>query len=373
MADARYGGYLAADMELLGGTVDGMDVEKLSQEQLADHLDQRTMARNQAINLILGGLSLPTTARGALLGQETAMPDWEPGTELSRGSRVKTTGIDAVGFPVTKFLVRSGWTRDYLAKATNREIIRHVESIMQAHMATNWKHALRAIFNNVEWTWTHDMFPEDGSLKVKPLLNADGYIAPEWMSHSFTGSENHYLALGAGTLDEPDLQSMADELRKHGYGVSQASGGMGGRIEVWINSAEVADVQAHTNFVASNDPIVVDLNKIAVDLDQDKYIGYNSAARCFIRQVDYIPANYALAFATNSQANAGQQMMRVNSFAPLRRRIPTTAALQGIQRITESHYPLQETFWEDWFGFGVGMRTTAIVGLLAGAYSVPTI
>jgi hypothetical protein len=373
MADARYGGYLSADFELLGGVVDGMDIEDLSQDELATFLDARMMARNAAVNLILGEISLPTTARGALLGQESAMPDWSPGTELSRGQRVKTSGLDAVGFPVTKFgPVRSGWTRDYVAKATNREIVRHMDSVMQAHMQTNWKEALRAIFNNVEWTWTHDMFPEDGSLKVKPLLNADGYVSPEWMSYSFDGTENHYLALGAGTLDEADLQTMADELRKHGYGVSAAAGGMGGRLEIWINSAQVANVQAHTNFVASNDPIVVDMNKIAVALDQDTHLGYNSAARCYIRQVDYIPAGYCMMFATNSDAN-GQQISRVNSFAPLRRRIPTTASLQGIQRINESQYPLQESFWEDWFGFGAYARGSAIVGQLAGSYTIPTI
>lgn len=373
MADQTYGGYLSADMELLGGTVDGMDIEDLSQDELATFLDMRMTARNNAVNLILGEISLPTTARGALLGQESAMPDWSPGTELSRGQRVKTSGLDAVGFPVTKFgPVRSGWTRDYVAKATNREIVRHMDSVMQSHMQTNWKEALRAIFNNVEWTWTHDMFPEDGSLKVKTLLNADGYVSPEWMSNSFDGTEDHYLALGAGTLDEADLQTMADELRKHGYGVASAAGGMGGRLEIWINAAEVADVQAHTSFVAANDPIVVDMNKIAVALDQDTHIGYNSAARCYIRQVDYIPAGYCMMFATNSDAN-GQQIARVNSFAPLRRRVPVTPSLQGIQRINESQYPIQESFWEDWFGFGTYARGSAIVGQLDSAYAVPTI
>jgi len=374
MADARYGGYQAADFELLGGVVDGMDIEDLSQEQLADFLDARIAARNAAVNLILGELSMPTTSVGALLGQESAMPDWSAGTELSRGARQKTAGLDAVGFPVTKFgPVRSGWTRDYIAKATNREIVRHMDSVMASHMATNWKEAMKAIFQNTTWTWTHDMFPEDGALKVKPLLNADGYVSPEWMSNTFDGTEDHYLALGAGTLDEADLLQMSSELRKHGYGVSAANAGMGGRLELWVNSAQTADVQAHTNFVPSNDPIVIDMNKIAVSLDQDTYVGYNSSARCFIREVEYVPAGYTMMFMTNSDPGASQAASRVNGFAPLRRRVPTTAALQGIQRITESQYPLQETFWEDWFGFGCGMRGTAIVGQLAGSYTVPTI
>jgi hypothetical protein len=342
MADSRFGGYLSADYELLGGTVDGMDVEKLSQADLATFLDARITARNGAINLMLGELSLPTMARGSLLGQESAMPDWSAGTELSRGARQKTSGLDAVGFPVTKFgPVRSGWTRDYLAKATNREIVRHMDSVMASHMATNWKQAMRALFQNAEWTWTHDMFPEDGSLKIKPLLNADGYVSPEWMSQTFDGTEDHYLALGAGTLDEADLVTMTAALRKHGYGVSGANGGMGGRIEVWINSAERADVIAHTGFIASNDPIITDINKIAVGMDQDVYIGYNSSARCFIREVEYVPADYAVAFMTDS-VPSGQGASRVNSFAPLRRRVPTTGSLQGIQRVQETQFPLQE-------------------------------
>lgn len=376
MADSTFGGYIAADYELLGGTVDGMDVEDLSREELVEFMDARMAARNAAVNLILGELSLPTRARGSLLDQAAAISDWPKGTELSRGYRQKTSGLDAVGFPVYKFgPMRSGWSRDYLKKASNFEILRTFDNIMAAHLNTNWKEAFRALFQDTEVTWSHDMFPEDGSLKVKTLLNNDGYTSPEWMQNTFDGTENHYVDLGAGTLDEPDLEQLAALLRDHGFGVSPASGGRGGRIEHWINSAEQADVEAHTNFVAANDQIVIDINKeYAAGIDQDIYIGYNKASRGFIRVVDYVPADYCLTFVTNSQPNAGQQRARVNGFAPLRRRVPTTSSMVGIQRIDETQYPLVEAFWEDWFGFGVGERRTAAVGHLSGAgYSVPTI
>lgn len=377
MADLTYGLSLSADYELLGGTVDGMDVEKLSRAELAEFMDAATEAQNRAVNLIMGELALPTLSRGALLDQAPDIGEWPKATELDRGRRRKTVGLDAVGFPVNKYgPMRAGWTRDYLKKATNFELIRTFQKIMDGHMEANWKEALRAIFQNAEWTWSHDMFPEDGSLKVKPLLNADGYVSPDWSSNSFDGTETHYLTGGtSGTLDEADLETIASTLRKHGYGIASASGGMGGRIEVWLNSLEVTDAKAHTNFVSANDPVVIDANKAyAGGISQDTYVGYNSAARVFIREVEYIPTDYVLGFATNSQPNAPDTVARVNGFAPLRRRVPAMASLRGIQRVNESKYPLQESFWEDWFGFGVGARNTAVVmHLTEGAYAVPTI
>lgn len=374
MADTTFGLHMTADLELLGGTVDSMDVTKLSREQLVEYMDAATKAQNGAINLILGELSLPTVARGALLDQAPAIDEWEKSTELNRGRREKAGGLTGVGFPLTKFSKRTGWSRDFLAKADNFQIMRTFRKIMDAHMSTNWKEALRAIFNNTAWTWTHEMFPEDGTLTVHPLLNADGYISPQFGSNVFAGSEDHYMALGTGTLDETDLENMAGKLRDHGLGVSVASGGMGGRVEVWINSAQRADVEGHTNFVAPNDPIVVAADyEYAAGIGIDNYVGYNKSARVFIREVDYIPSGYVLAIATNSQPDASQFAARVNGFAPLRRRVPTQAELRGIRRIDESRYPLQDAFWEDWFGFGVALRYSAVVGKIAASYTVPTI
>jgi hypothetical protein len=242
---------------------------------------------------------------------------------------------------------------------------------MAGHMQANYNEAMRALFRNTDITWTDDLFKEDGSITVKPLVNGDGsFTPPEWRGNTFTGSHTHFVTTGGATLDEADLVALADHLREHGYGVDPSVGGFGGQIVVWINNAQVSDVQGHTNFVAANDPIVVNINKIyAGGVNQDRYLGYNSAARVWLREVPYVPASYYIGMVTTETGDSPQ-----NGFAPLRRRIPTTAALQGIRRFEGTDYPLQESWWQDFFGFGVYNRISAVVGkVTAGAYDIPTI
>ncbi len=374
MADQTYGLGIAADLELLGGTVEGMDVEKLSQEQILDHINKRTEARNRAINLIMGQLSLPTTQRGFLIGQHADIGEWPKATEQDRGRRRKTAGLDAVGFPIFKFgPVRSGWTYDMLQKISNTQLLAFFNSVMAGHLEANYKEALRALFRNTDLTWTDELFAEDGSITVKPLSNGDGFIAPEWNGFVPDGTEDHYLALGTGAMSEADLEQVVDALRRYGYGQSQSVGGTGGSIVVWINDAQTGDVQGHTNFVAINDPIVRDINKIFVEGDLDEFLGYNSAARAWIKVVPYMPAGYVLAFVTSALSDGNGTRAVVNRYAPLRRRVPTSEGLRGIKRFDQKDYPLQDAWWQDFFGYGVGARNTAVVGQLAASYTVPTI
>jgi hypothetical protein len=368
MADNTKGLNLAVDL-IQGQTVEGMDVEKLSRAQLRDHMDARLLSRNRAINHIMGQLATSTTQRGDLIGQHAHTGEWPKATELDRGRRIRTAGLDALGYPITKFgPVRSGWSYDMLAKRTNTELLIFLDDVLAGHLTTNYNEAMRAIFRNTEYDWSDDLFKEDGTIKVKPLANADGFIPPEHNGQTFAGSHSHYVAGGTGTLDEADLVVAADHLREHGFGQSRAVGGFGGTIVTWINTAEVADVQAHTGFVAANDPFVQNINKIFVNLDQDQYLGYNTAARTLIREVPWVPADYALTFVTD---NVGETPS--NRFAPLRRRVPTAGDLVGIRRFDEHDYPLQESWWQDFFGYGVGNRLTAVVSQIAASYSIPTI
>lgn len=370
MADSTHGLHTAADLIAGTTTLQGMDVTKLSRDQVRDYMDARTAARNRAIAVLMGQLSQPTQSRGDIVGQQTGLGEWPVATEQSRGERVKAAGLTAVGFPISKFLRRSGWTKDYLAKATPLDLLQFSEAVMQGHLETNYKMALRALFNDTAWDWTDTLFPEDGTIKVMPLVNGDGtYIPQDWVGNTFDGTHTHYLDTGDGTFAEADLEAGANHIREHGYGVSTGVGGFGGVIVVWINSAQEAAARGHTNFVDANDPVIIDANKIiAGGIDRDQYIGYNSAARAYIRVVPWVPSGYVVYFATTTLADNA-----VNQWAPLRRRIPSQPALQGIKRFDETHYPLEESFWQDFFGFGVGNRITAAVQKVAASYTVPTI
>ena len=104
MANTSFGLHLAAD--LIGGTVQGMDVDKLSREKLFEMIEMRRKARNKAISMIMGQLSLPTQDKGDLIGQQPSVGDWEKATELSRKKRERTAGLTGVGFPVYKTVKR---------------------------------------------------------------------------------------------------------------------------------------------------------------------------------------------------------------------------------------------------------------------------
>lgn len=368
MADTTYGLHTTAD--LMATTVNGMDVSKLSREEIRNMIDARLAVRNAAIGFMMGQLSQPTQARGMLIGQHSATGEWDHATEQTRGERRKVSGLTAAGFPIFKFHRRSGWTREYLAKASPVDLLIFFEDLMQGHMATNYGNALRALFNPTAYDWTDALFPEDGTIKVVPLVTSGGgFTPPPWQGNEFDDTHEHFMATGDGNFTQTNLVNLVTNVREHGYGVSTGVGGFGGRIVVWVSTDEEDNVRAHTDFVAANDPIVIDANKeFAAGIDSDQYIGYNKTARCFIRVMPFMPSGYVLAFATTTLGDGA-----VNRWAPLRRRIPTTPALQGIQRIQESKYPLVESFWEDYFGYGVANRISAAVMKLAASYTAPTI
>lgn len=370
MANNNLGTITSLDF-LNASLVEGMDVAKLTRDQLVQAIDARLAARNAAINQIMGQLSRPTVQRGDLVGQHTEMGEWPKATEMDRGRRSRTSGLEAVGFPIFKFGPRrTAWTYDYLAKATNLEIAIQFEEVMTGHLTTNYKEALRALFNNAKWDWSDTLFPEDGTIKVMPLVAGESdFVPPEFQGKTFDSTHSHYLNCGDSTLAEDDLQGATDHIREHGYAVDPSVGGFGGTIVVWANSAEEAALRGHTGFVAANDPMVADINKIyAQDLVRDVYIGYNKTARCFIRIVPWMPAGYLLAFATTTLAIVGD-----NGFAPLRRRVPTSADLVGIKRFDDKTYPLQESWFQDFFGYGVGDRLSAAVLKKDSSYTIPTI
>lgn len=368
MPDLTFGLQLAGD-QIAGKTVQGMDVDKLSTEQLRDTIQARLDARNRFLTIIGGELWRTTTQGGSLIGQEAATGEWKIATEQTRGMRRRTEGLTAVGFPLHKYEIRSGWSRDYLAVATNTDILRVTDTFLAGHWETQYKEALRALFTNTNSTWSDPLFQADGTRAVKPLVaNLGDYIPPEWQGNTFAASHTHYLATGDGNMDEADFLTAANHLREHGFGVSTSVSGLGGRLVVWIAAAKEAEVRAHTNFVAANDPIVIDANKeFAAVGDQDQYIGYNTSARCWIRVVPWMPTASYLMFATNA---GGENPS--NDFAPLARRIPPVAGLQGVRLIEETRYPLEDAFWEDWVGYGVYNRISAICGTVGASYVIPT-
>lgn len=372
MADNTFGTHMVSDL-LLAGTVNGMDIDKLSQDQLYQAIEERRKVRNQAINFIMGPLSIPTQERGDLIGQQEAIAEWDIATETSREKRVRTAGLTGVGFPIYKFLKRTGWTYDYLARAKNSQIAATFDEIMNAHMLSNYKMALRALFRNTTRDWSDELFAEDGTLKVFPLAHGALYTPPPFSTNTFADTHDHYLALGAA-FAEADLTSMADHLREHGYGVSQMAGGKGGVIVVMIHDDQRATVAGFTNHID-----VADMNIAqgpgsttahvagASGLDIDTYLGYNSASRCYIRVSDLIPSSYQLGLVVESL-----NVYAPNKFAPLRRRTPKTAALNGIHAFGDESFPLKDAWYQDFFGYGVGNLLTACVNFMHNStYSIP--
>jgi hypothetical protein len=367
MADTSYGIHLSPD--LLGGTVQGMDIEKLSRERIREMIDARQEARNAATDLILGGLAITTTDRAALIGQHNEIGEWEDATETGRPRRRKVSGLTGVGYPIYKYEMRSGWSYDYLAKATNMELLNTFEEIMSGHLMGLYKGALRALFSNTAYTWSDTLFQEDGDLAVKPLVGNDAdYTPPPWQGNSFDGTHDHHMANGT-PFDEADLTLLATEIREHGFGEARSIGGYGGHIEVWIPTNLKSTVIAFTNHIKANDQMVSDINKIWAKVDGDRYLGWNSASKVWIREVPWLPDNYYIGFASTVE-KPGQR----NAFAPLRRRVPKEAALRGIHRFDDREFPLKDSYWVDFYGFGCYNRISAAVGFVdAGAYAVPDI
>lgn len=271
-----------------------------------------------------------------------------------------SAGAD-VGFPLRKYQVALGWTRDYFEVANASEVFAQFQAARDADVSAVQREIKKAIFNSVNTAAYVDINVDGQTLPLKALVNADGFPLPTGPNGEvFDGSTHtHYLA--TASLVAADLTSLIGTVVEH-FNT--------GNVIVAINRASETAVRALTGFNAYLAAALVP-NIAAVHatktLDQtnlyNRAIGYfdggGGAAEIWVKP--WVPANYMFAY------NAGQP-------APVVMRVRN--AQRGSLRLVADNeeYPLRAQTMEREFGMSIWWRTNgAVLYTGGGSYTVPTI
>lgn len=278
--------------------------------------------------------------------------------EYGRLPTKKTAPGQTVGFPLELFGAATGWTREWMLKASVTEIARKALEVQQAHRIQVLTEMKRAIFLSSNYTFVDEL--ADGvSLPVKRLVNADSaLIADGPNGEQFDGATHtHYTA--APTLVNADLLASVNTVIEHGHG---------GAVKMAINRANEAAVKALADFepyvdvrlvpgTQANQALGTRLDPSRVD---NRAIGLFGAAEVWVKP--WAIAGYAFTWDSSDDL-------------PLVMREEEQEALRGLQLVAEiDAHPLTAEYWEARFGFGVWNRTNGAVHQFTNAtYQNPTI
>ena len=283
---------------------------------------------------------------------------------LSRPGAIKFPGQYPVSYDLRDARDQLAWDDVSIAYLTLEEVQTAVRTVFIRHL--NWVrfHMLKHLFNN-----TNDVFTDEtagADLTIRRLANADGTQFPPLYGQSamVPGTHDHYLVSGyastAISATNNPMKALRTTIEEH-FGP--------GNIMTFINATETPAIEALADFVPIEDP------NLSLPITQDAIAGAVPSSvpgrvigrldRQWISEWLAVPANYILS-------------VDMDQTPPMKKRIDEPTGISGRGALAlvarQQEFPLQESFWRDRHGFGVGNRLNGAVMFLDGgaAYNPPT-
>lgn len=317
-------------------------------EATALFVQEETTRRTEKVNQ--GGVD-----EGQLLG-----PDGRPLEQ-------RPTGQVEVGYPWYRIGWAFGGNSETLAAMTVADTQRSINTIVGGNAKRHMREINRAFWSNANYTYTEEqnLYGDSGTITVRRLANSDGSLFAPVNNSDTEADDNHYLvsnylASAISATNNPFV-TLAAEIREH-FDSTQA-------VVAFINSAQRNQVLTGLpNFV---DADVEGISRgVTADRAQElgvtvpgDFLGIDGDSGVYVYVWDRTPATYISGFA-------------VGQPAPLKRRVPALATLQGFRlEAEEEHDPMWKRTYRDRFGYGVANRLGAAVIQLkaSGTYDVPAI
>lgn len=315
-------------------------------------------AHQAVLTDVVSEIASPTTDKLDATGTTAAMT-MRRFDEYGKPVTQKVSGAYNLGYPLEKWGIGIGWTREWFRTHTLRDLAVQTLAAEAAHVAAVYAGIRQAIYLSANYSFVDEF--GDGpiiTIPVKRLVNADGLaIAPGPNGEAFDGATHtHYLA--NATLTAAFGLSLVNTVLEH-----RVTGG----VRIAIAQADRTAWEALTGFKALNDPriqyVATDTNRASIDITRmnNLQIGTFSAAEVWVKP--WAVSSYPLAYDS------------ANPSKPLRYRQRNGEALQGLQTAAQNDaFPLHAEFMEAHFGFGVRERTAAAVLDNAHAsYTDPTV
>jgi len=312
--------------------------------------------RNAAQGLFVAEQTTNHTERVQLGG-------FDEGQEIGPDGRPRetyTSGYVDAAYPLKRIGWALGWNLETFARFTVADLDRQVAAKTAGNAKRHMREIFRAFFDNVNGTFIDEDY---GSLTIRRLANTDGSLFPATTGTDAEAQDNHYLVsgylTGAMSATNNPLVTLAAEVREHFDATST--------VVAFINSAQRANiVTLLPSFVDAPTEGIVAAPADAQALDIDvtvpgEFIGTDGDSGVRVYVYNRVPATYIVGGV-------------VGAPAPLKRRIPAIASLQGFAMVDEErHFPFYKRTWIERFGYGTANRLSfAVMQLKAsGTYDVP--
>lgn len=256
---------------------------------------------------------------------------------------------EEIDFPLRKFSRSTGWTADFMARATPADIATRVIGFQTAYVTRFRQELAAALFGKANYSFI-DKLGDGTTLAIKRLLNADGMQipnAPDGTTFA-KSTHNHYAGTTGGALAYTDIDTLIANVTEHGLT----------NVQLIINQANVSTLAglASTKFTALTLAVVAVPGRtsgtvetqVVTDDPANKLVGYWAGYPVLTRS--WVPSGYYL-------ANAVDAPMK-----PIVHRIDKFTNLNGLRLVADfQSHPLSAQTYEAEIGFGVWGRHSAAI------------
>jgi hypothetical protein len=269
-------------------------VKRVGVETVTAVLEADLAMYNSLVNGLLSELCDITEDERRLFGVSSGNQMTEV-DEFGVGASQRVSNPYSIYFPMKKYTFASGWTKDFMARATAADIAQKMLDAQTAHKLTLQAEIRKAIFRSTNVTFRDALVDNVSGLTAYRFLNADGKAIPMGAAgETFAGStHNHYNSTGTATV--ADATALINTVVEHGHG---------GRMILAINRADEATVRAYSGFVALQptwliNPMYAAANGVpsqALDVSKvdNRQIGFLGAAEVWVKS--WCPDNYYFAW-----------------------------------------------------------------------------
>lgn len=267
--------------------------------------------------------------------------------ELGVARTQKPTQGAEIDFPLRKFSRSTGWTADFMARATPADLATKVLNFEKAYVTRLRQELAAALFAKANYSF-EDWLGDGTTLAVKRLINADSMPIPDAPDGTTFNAATHNHYNGTASLATADIDAVIADVTEHGFT----------NVQLIINQADVATLTAlgSTKFTALTLAVVAVPGRtsgtvetqVVTDDPANKLVGYWAGYPVLTRS--WVPDNYYVAVAVDAPQK------------PIVHRIDKFSALNGLRLVAEfNQHPLSAQTYEAEIGFGVWGRTSAAI------------
>lgn len=360
------------EADVLSQTADGRSLN-----DLWDEFRRVTQLYNSERTTLVDFLTFPVTQVIEDVPQG-GTSDFEEASEFGvpKGQRASLDYF-SMAYDFKWYDLATRYTWKFLAEASASQVEALHQQALEADNRKIFQKVMHTLFRNTNRSATI----KGQNYTVFALYNADGTIPPPYKGNTFDGTETHYLASGAATVDSGDLEALINKLDDKGY--SKANGT---QQVILVNKQEGdiirsfrANTENNNGAIAKYDFIpaqgqptsLLQPGTIVTGPAAPASIGglevIGSYGSALIAQDSYIPAGYMVIIGTG-----GEKSLR----NPIGFREHAQPALRGLRQIPGSsrQYPLVDSYYSRGFGTGIRQRGgAAVMQITAGSYTIPSL